>query len=242
MLVEVCAGSLADCITAQQNGADRIELNTALHLGGLTPSLATLRLAKEKVTLPIICMVRPRGAGFCYDAYDKQVMFIDAKLLLENGADGLAFGFLNADKTIDIDNTKQMIDLIHSYGKTAVFHRAFDCVDNPYEAIETLISLGCDRILTSGLQDSAPDGAGMLQQLQANYGDKIALCMGAGVNADNIVALATQTGIKECHASFKHWVSDTTTSGKNVNYRYGNGDVYDAVSAQKLKELIGKVR
>lgn len=242
MLVEVCAGSLADCLTAQQNGADRIELNTALHLGGLTPSLATLRLAKEQVTIPIICMVRPRGAGFYYDEYDKQVMFADAKLLLENGADGLAFGFLNADKTIDVANTKQMIDLIHSYGKDAVFHRAFDCVDNPYEAIETLIALGCDRILTSGLQESAPDGASMLQQLQANYGDKIALCMGAGVNAGNIVALANQTGITECHASFKHWVADITTSGENVNYRYGNGDVYDAVSDQKLKELIGKVR
>lgn len=242
MLVEVCAGSLADCIIAQQNAADRIELNTALHLGGLTPSLATLQLAKEKVNLPIICMVRPRGAGFYYDVYDKQVMFTDAKILLENGADGLAFGFLNADKTIDIDATKQMIDLIHSYGKEAVFHRAFDCVDNPYEAIETLISLGCNRLLTSGLQESAPDGVIMLQQLQAKYGHKIALCMGAGVNANNIVALSIQTGIKECHASFKHWVADTTTSGKNVSYRYGNDDVYDAVSAQKLKELIGKVR
>lgn len=242
MLVEVCAGSLADCIIAQENGADRIELNSALHLGGLTTSLATLRLAKAKVTLPIICMVRPRGAGFCYDDYDKQVMFEDAKLLLENGADGLAFGFLNEDRTIDNVSTQKMIDLIHSYGKEAVFHRAFDCVDNPDEAIETLIALGCDRILTSGLQESAPDGALMLQQLQVTYGNKIALCMGAGINANNIVDLANQTGVKECHASFKHWVVDTTTSGENVHYRYGNGDVYDAVSAKKLKELIRKVK
>lgn len=242
MLVEVCAGSLLDCVIAQENGANRIELNSALHLGGLTTSLATLRLAKQQVTIPIICMIRPRGAGFCYDEYDKQVMFEDAKLLLENGADGLAFGFLNENKTIDVANTKRMIDLIHSYGKDAVFHRAFDCVQDPFEAIEKLIALRCDRILTSGLQESAPDGATMLQQLQAKYGNQIALCMGAGINANNIVALANQTGVKECHASFKHWVADSTTSGKNVNYRYGNGDVYDAVSAEKLKELIGKVR
>ncbi|QTU82563.1 copper homeostasis protein CutC [Carnobacteriaceae bacterium zg-C25] len=238
MLVEVCAGSLKDCIIAQQNGAHRIELNSALFLGGLTPSISTLVLAKRHVTIPIICMVRPRGAGFCYDDYDKDVMFADAQLLLENGADGIAFGFLKADKTIDVDATRKMIDLIHRYKKQAVFHRAFDCVENPYFAIETLIDLQCDRLLTSGLQESAIKGRVLLKKLQDKYGANIELCMGAGVNAENIQRLKQDTGIRQCHASFKHWIEDDTTSGKNVSYRYSADDAFDGVSAKKLKTLI----
>ena len=130
-LFEVCAGSVQDCINAQLGGADRVELNGALHLGGLTPSLAMLRLVKEKTSLKVVCMDRPRAAGFCYDEVETETMFEDAKILLENGADGISFGFLNSDATINETETKKMVDLIHHYQKEAVFHRAFDCVSDP---------------------------------------------------------------------------------------------------------------
>lgn len=94
-IFEVCAGSVQDCINAELGGADRVELNSALYLGGLTPSLAMLKLVKEKTSLKVICMNRPRAAGFCYDDVEIETMFKDAEILLENGADGISFGFLN---------------------------------------------------------------------------------------------------------------------------------------------------
>ena len=151
-IFEVCAGSVQDCINAELGGADRVELNSALYLGGLTPSLAMLKLVKEKTSLKVICMNRPRAAGFCYDDVEIETMFKDAEILLENGADGISFGFLNPDATINITHTKKMVELIHRYRKKAVFHRAFDCVSDPYVAIQQLIDCGVDRILTSGLQ------------------------------------------------------------------------------------------
>ena len=136
-IVEVCAGSIEDCLIAQQEGAHRIELNSALFLGGLTPSLGTLKTVIDKgVTLPIICMVRPRGAGFCYTQEEFESMMLDAKLLLEAGASGLAFGFLKEDKTIDWNRTKQMIALCQQFHAESVFHKAFDIVPDVYEAID----------------------------------------------------------------------------------------------------------
>ena len=146
--LEICAGSYYDALEACKGQADRIELNSALHLGGLTPSLASLILTKTSTDLKVICMVRPRGGGFCYGEADTQTMYADAKLLLENGADGIAFGFLNEDYTIDIPKTEHMVSIIKQYNKEAVFHRAFDCTDDPYSSIETLIKLKIDRVLT----------------------------------------------------------------------------------------------
>ena len=124
-LLEICCGSFEDVKTAWQNGADRVELNSALYLGGLTPSTANLICAKEQCSIPIVTMVRPRGGGFCYSQDEYETMLLDARILLEHGADGIAFGFLTADHAIHRNRTQEMIDLIHSAGKEAVFHRAF---------------------------------------------------------------------------------------------------------------------
>ena len=139
-LLEICCGSFEDVKTAWQNGADRVELNSALYLGGLTPSTANLICAKEQCSIPIITMVRPRGGGFCYSQDEYETMLLDARILLEHGADGIAFGFLTADHAIHRNRTQEMIDLIHSAGKEAVFHRAFDCVAQQERAVEALIS------------------------------------------------------------------------------------------------------
>ena len=128
--LEICAGSYYDALEACKGQADRIELNSALHLGGLTPSLASLILTKTSTDLKVICMVRPRGGGFCYGEADTQTMYADAKLLLENGADGIAFGFLNEDYTIDIPKTEHMVSIIKQYNKEAVFHRAYKLYKN----------------------------------------------------------------------------------------------------------------
>jgi len=241
-LFEVCAGSVQDCINAQLGGADRVELNSALHLGGLTPSLAMLKLVKEKTSLKVICMDRPRAAGFCYDDVEIETMFEDAKILLENGADGISFGFLNSDATINVTETKKMVELIHQYQKKAVFHRAFDCVDDPMHAIKQLIDCGVDRILTSGLQPTAMQGASVLEKLQSEFGDQIELLAGSGINANNIRALKEQTGLHQFHGSCKEWCKDPTTTVGNVSYAYHESDDYDCVSLEKVRSIVQELR
>ena len=241
-LFEVCAGSVQDCINAQLGGADRVELNSALHLGGLTPSLAMLKLVKEKTLLKVICMDRPRAAGFCYDDVEIETMFEDAKILLENGADGISFGFLNSDATINVTETKKMVELIHQYQKEAVFHRAFDCVDDPMHAIKQLIDCGVDRILTSGLQPTAMQGASVLEKLQSEFGDQIKLLAGSGINANNIRALKEQTGLHQFHGSCKEWCKDPTTTVGNVSYAYHESDDYDCVSLEKVRSIVQELR
>ena len=241
-LFDVCAGSVQDCINAQLGGADRVELNSALHLGGLTPSLAMLKLVKEKTSLKVICMDRPRAAGFCYDDVEIETMFEDAKILLENGADGISFGFLNFDATINMTETKKMVELIHQYQKEAVFHRAFDCVDDPMHAIKQLIDCGVDRILTSGLQPTAMQGTSVLEKLQSEFGDQIELLAGSGINANNIRALKEQTGLHQFHGSCKEWCKDPTTTVGNVSYAYHESDDYDCVSLEKVKSIVQELR
>lgn len=241
-IFEVCAGSVQDCMNAEQGGADRVELNSALYLGGLTPSLAMLKLVKEKTSLKVICMNRPRAAGFCYNDVEIETMFEDARLLLENGADGISFGFLNPDATINTIQTKNMVELIHRYHKEAVFHRAFDCVYDPYAAIQQLIACGADRILTSGLQPTAMQGIQNISKLQSEFGDKIELLAGSGINSNNIQIIKEQAKVYQFHGSCKEWCKDPTTTVGDVSYAYHESDDYDCVSLEKVKSIVQELR
>lgn len=243
-IVEVCCGSYEDALSSYYGNADRIELNSALALGGLTPSLASLVLTKKNTSLNVICMVRPRAAGFCYNLIEKDVMFSDAELFLKNGCDGIAFGFLLQDRSIDVDSTKKMVDLIHQYNGEAVFHRAFDCVKDPDIAIQQLIEIRVDRILTSGLQHTAVEGKDLIKDLQKRYGNKIQILAGSGVNSSNALDLMNYTGIYQVHSSCKSWANDPTTYGQFVDYAY-TGDVnkdFDIVSKNIVEELVMSVR
>ena len=242
---EVCCGSVRDCVQAESGGADRVELNSALHMGGLTPSIATMRLARQSVQLPIIAMVRPRGGGFHYDETDIKVMMEDALALLEAGADGIAFGFLNHDCTIDEEHTNMMCSLIHQYHKEAVFHRAFDCVSDPYQAMEQLIKIGIDRVLTSGLQAKACDGKELIKCLQEQFGERIEILAGSGVHDTNAYSLMEDTKVTQIHSSCKDWVLDPTTVNNQVTYAYADEPHtkdYDVVSSQKVMKLTSAVR
>lgn len=244
-MIEVCCGSYEDALQAHLGGADRIELNSALHLGGLTPSTGTLKLTKAAVSIPVIAMVRPRGAGFCYSEKEAEVMMAEAKELLEAGADGIAFGFLNEDGSLDVDRNQAMITLIHQYGKEAVFHRAFDCCKDPFTTMEQLIALGADRVLTSGLAAKAPEGSALIAQLQSRFGDQIEILAGSGVNATNARKLMDDTGIFQVHSSCKAWCKDPTTHiNEKVTYAYATGefaDCYDLVSLDLVKELVNSI-
>lgn len=236
--VEVCAGSVEDCVYAEKAGAHRIELNNALHLGGLTPSLATLIQSKKYTQIPIVVMVRARGGGFHYNEYEKATMLEDAEILIKHGADGIVFGFLNADKSIDKATTRGFVDVCRKGKVEAIFHRAFDQTVDPFQAIEDLISCGVDRILTSGLKPSADQGIPLLKELQHRYGERIELCAGAGVNQENARMIMKETNITQLHSSFKGWYADPTTDGKEVTYRYSDAGDYEGVSLPKLSEFM----
>ena len=154
--VEICCGSFADALSAEKGGAHRIELNAALPLGGLTPSVASLKLVKEHTSLEVICMARPRAAGFAYSDDEFYQMRNEVQELLSAGADGIAFGILAPDATIDLSRSRMLSDIIHEAGATAVFHRAFDLTPQPFDAIEALIEIvHADRVLTSGQRPTA---------------------------------------------------------------------------------------
>ena len=209
VLFEVCCGCLEDAINAEKGGADRIELNSALFLGGLTPGAGLLREVKKHIKIPVMCMVRPREGGFCYTEYDYKTILAETEALLEAGADGIVFGFLTNEGEVDIKRTKELIDLIKSKCEKEnkktdveiVFHRAFDLIPDVYKAMDTLISLGVNRILTSGQKPSAFEGRDCIKNL-VKYGEgKIEILPGGGVNKNNAKELIEYTGVSAVHAS-----------------------------------------
>ena len=243
-IIEVCCGSYDDALASYRGGAKRIELNSALYLGGLTPSLASLILTKKNTDLKVITMVRPRAAGFCYRDEEFETMKLDVTLMLENGADGIAFGCLTKDSEIDVKQTKEIVDIIKSFNKEVVFHRAFDCARDVDKAMNTLIELGVDRVLTSGLKPKAMDGIEMIKYLQDKYGDRIEILAGSGMNASNAKEMMDRTGISQVHSSCKGWRNDATTSGKYVNYCYA-GDPhqndYDVVDEELVRKIVNSI-
>ena len=231
-IIEVCCGSYDDALASYRGGAKRIELNSALYLGGLTPSLASLIL------------VRPRAAGFCYTNEEFETMKLDVTLMLENGADGIAFGCLTKDSEIDVKQTKEIVDIIKSFNKEVVFHRAFDCVKDVDKAMNILIELGVDRVLTSGLMPKAMDGIDTIAYLQEKYGDKIEILAGSGMNASNAKEMMEKTGISQVHSSCKGYRNDPTTSGKFVNYCYvgePHQNDYDVVDEELVRKIVNSI-
>lgn len=243
--VEICCGSYYDAKQAYQGGATRIELNSALHLGGLTPSVAMLELTKANTSLKVMCMIRPRGAGFHYSKEDFETIVVDARVMLEHGADGIVIGCLDETGNIDIEQNKQLISLAKEQDKEVVFHRAIDCVKDINEGFETLISLGVDRVLTSGSYPNVMEGKDVLKQLQECYGNRIEILAGCGVNAGNAKELIAYTKVNQIHSSCKAWRTDTTTCGERVNYIYGpkgHESDYEVVEQQLVEALIASIR
>jgi copper homeostasis protein len=184
ILLEICCGSTEDAVEAKHGGADRVELCSALFLGGLTPSLGSLIEARQRLKIPIMAMDRPRPAGFCYSPTEFAVMERDADLLLQYGADGIVFGILNAGGTVDTRRTAMVRNRIGSH--QAVFHRAFDVTPDPFRALEQLIDLGITRVLTSGQRPGAPEGSALIRQLIEHAAGRIEVLPGAGIAIDNV--------------------------------------------------------
>jgi copper homeostasis protein len=199
MILEICTDSIASSLEAARGGAHRLELCAALPVGGLTPSAGTIRLVREKVALPIHVLIRPRSGDFFYTTEEFDIMCQDVLTARELGADGVVVGLLQPDGTIDVDRTGELVRLARPMSVT--FHRAFDVCADPFRALEELIALQVDRLLTSGQQPSAPLGAPLITQLVKRAGDRLAVMPGAGINDHNLESLIRETGAREFHMS-----------------------------------------
>ena len=185
ILIEACCGSADDALEAARGGADRVELNSALYLGGLTPSAGSLRVLRESSGVPVMAMLRPREGGFCYSETAFRTMLTDGELLLRAGADGLVFGCLTPDGKIDEPRVRALVALCG--GRPAVFHRAIDVTPDWRRALEALIRCGVTRVLTSGQAKSAMLGAQIIAQMVRFAQGAIEILPGAGVTLDNVL-------------------------------------------------------
>lgn len=199
--LEVCCGSFADALAAQVGGAPRIELNSALPLGGLTPSEASVKLVRQHTNLEVVAMTRPRAGGFCYTDAQWTQLLAEISSLLAAGAHGIAFGCLTPTGAVDVARTREATHLIHQAHATAVFHRAFDLTPDADKAVNQLVSLGVDRLLTSGQAPTALEGAPLIAHLQSTWGDRIEILPGSGIRSSNAAQLLTATGVSQLHSS-----------------------------------------
>ncbi len=206
IILEVCAGSLEDAVAAEQAGANRIELNAGLPLGGLTPSAGLVREVLAAVQIPVIAMVRPRPGGFCYSDSEWRVLLADAEAMLAAGVRGLAFGVLDAGSNIDVDRCSGLVRRFS--GAELVFHRAFDLVPDWHVAVKQLIGAGLTRLMTSGQKETAVDGRSTIREIVNLAGDRIGVLPAAGINRHNALELIQATGASQIHGSFSETVDD----------------------------------
>ncbi|PLV63135.1 copper homeostasis protein CutC [Brachyspira pilosicoli] len=195
--IEICVDSVESCINAEKGGADRLELCGNMFEGGTTPSYGVLQLAREMVSKPIYAMVRPRGGDFCYNDIEFEIMKREIKLMKELKIDGIVFGILTKEGKVDKERCSKLLDLWGT--NKATFHRAIDVSSNLNEACEDIISLGFERILTSGGEANVMSGIIKLKELVEKYNDKIIIMPGSGINERNIEYINDTIKANEYH-------------------------------------------
>ena len=244
--VEVCCGSADDVIEAWKAGCDRVELNSNLFHGGLTPTVGSLRVAKRETGLPIMTMVRPREGGFCYTEAEFAVCLEDAKSLLANGADGLVFGFLHPDGTVDRERTRQLTELARAAGKDAVFHRAIDVVPDWREALDTLIELGVTRVLTSGQAPDVSWGTAVVREMIAYAAGRIEILPGAGITPLSLERVLSETGADQIHVAIHRSLPDlSTTNNRAIFYGgclYPPEDRFQIIDRDAVGGLVSRAK
>lgn len=202
--LEVCANSIQSAIEGQKGGAVRIELCDNLSEGGTTPAISQIRLARQNIHIQLNTLVRPRGGDFLYSDLEFETMKQDIYDCGQTNCDGVVFGILNADGSIDKKRNKELIDIAHKYRMSVTFHRAFDRCADLFKSLEEIVELGCDRILTSGGMQSALDGKEVLKKLIIQADERISIMPGGGITENNISELVAATGLKEFHGSFRN--------------------------------------
>ncbi|RZK80703.1 MAG: copper homeostasis protein CutC [Pedobacter sp.] len=236
--MEVCANSVQSALAAQEGGAIRVELCDNLGEGGTTPSYSQIKLAKKLLKIKVYPIIRPRGGDFLYSDLEFQLMKEDVLVCKEIGCDGVVFGILKKDGTIDTTRCAELIKLASPM--KATFHRAFDMSNDLFVALTEIIALGFERILTSGGESSALKGAKIISDLIEKANNKIVIMPGAGISVANIAELIAITGAKEFHGSAKSPIkSDMTFRNPKLNMGTIEDEFsFDLTDHRTVKNLI----
>jgi copper homeostasis protein len=197
VILEACVDSVESALAAQAGGANRVELCENLLEGGTTPSAGLIEVSHERLRIPLHVLVRPRGGDFVYSDVETEVMQRDIALARRMGAAGVVLGALHPDGTVDMERTRAMIEAARPLSVT--FHRAFDFTPDADAALDTLIALGVDRVLTSGQAPTAVAGTQTLARLVARAAGRIGILAGGGLSEENLLAVASESGVREVH-------------------------------------------
>ncbi len=234
--LEVIGFNIESCIIAQSSGADRIELCDNPGEGGTTPSYGFIQAARKKLSIELYPIIRPRGGDFFYSREEFDIMKKDVILCKDTGCDGIVIGMLNDDGTVDKESCTKLIELAYPLGVT--FHRAFDRTIDPFKAMEDIIEIGCERILTSGQKPTIMEGIDLVAQLIEKADEQIIIMPGSGVRSSNIADIANRTGAREFHTSAR-----TLMAGKMKFISKTMNEDLQSVSVEedeirKIKKLI----
>jgi copper homeostasis protein len=234
MIIEIATTDFESTKSAVAGGADRIELCANLVEGGVTPSYGVIKKCRELFDVKIYPIIRVRGGDLLYTDEEYECMYQDALMCKEIGTDGIVTGFLHSDGSIDVKRTSKIIDAVYPLGVT--FHRAFDRCNDPFKAMEQLIAIGCERILTSGQQLVATDGMELIAELNKQSGNRIIIMPGSGVRASNIKQLAETTGCKEFHSSLRE-LTKTKMDFMAPAFIGDSGNDHYTVNAEAVRAL-----
>lgn len=242
--LEVCANSVASAIAAQKGGASRVELCENLSCGGTTPSFGQILLARKMLHIKLYTLIRPRSGDFLYSDLEFEIMMADVRNCIEAGCDGIVTGILKADGSVDKERNGELVRLSKQWGLGVTFHRAFDMCANQYNALEDIIELGFERILTSGGKSTAMEGASVISHLVEKATGRISIMAGAGINEHNAADMVRYTHVKEIHTSASlsfesqmQYKNDHIVMGNSLNDEYSFYQT-DAERVKKLLKLI----
>ena len=246
MLLEVCANSVLSAIEAEIGGANRIELCAGINEGGTTPSFGEIKTARKHLNTPIHVIIRPRGGDFMYSFLELEIIKQDIMTCKNLGIDGVVFGLLHSNGSVDKVMNNELIEL--SYPMKTTFHRAFDMCSDPIKALNDIIELGFDNILTSGMQNKAIDGVELIKQLIIASNNRINIMPGSGINEDNIKEIALKTGAVNFHVSLRKKIQ-SPMEFKNTKISMGSvkeiseyeSSITDSLRVKKIKEILSNI-
>jgi len=241
VLLEVCANSIDSALAAQDGGAERVELCGNLNEGGTTPSHGDILLARKLLHIKLYVLIRPRPGDFLYNDLEYNIMFADVSYCIEAGCDGIVIGMLNADGTVDKERCLKLVDKARQMGVGVTFHRAFDMCADMEQALEDIIEIGCERILTSGGKSTAMEGVRMLSGLVKRADGRIIIMPGSGINENNVADMIRFTGAKEIHSSARVRVQSKMIYKNDhilMGDSYGDEYAHDLTDAGRVKSII----
>jgi copper homeostasis protein len=246
VLLEVCANSVTSALAAQSGGSARVELCENLYEGGTTPSHGEILMARKLLHIKLYVLIRPRGGDFLYSDIEFETMGADVRYCIEAGCDGIVIGILNADGSIDKARCMKLISVAKQWGLGVTFHRAFDVCADMDQALEDIIEMGCERILTSGGKSTAMEGVSTLASLIKRAAGRITIMPGSGINETNVADLVYFTKATEVHSSARvrvqskmDYKNDHIVMGDNYGDEYAN-DVTDTGRVKDILKMANK--